>query len=407
MVSVEQVMQSLEQVMDPEIHRNIVELGMVREVKIKGQAVQVTVALTVPNCPLQSTIAADVERVVTGLGAELQPQVTMTAMTPQEKERLVSKLRQNRQEPAQQSLAGRMNKVKSIIAVMSGKGGVGKSTTAALLAAGLRKQGLRVGILDADITGPSVPKLLGVNEVPVMGPLGIVPPLSVGGIKLMSINLLLQEQDEAVIWRGPLISGAIQQFWNDVFWGDLDVLLVDLPPGTSDAALTVMQSLPVSGVVIVTSPQDLADMVVRKAARMAEQLHVPIIGIVENMSYVICPHCGERHEIFGKGRAEEMALAFNTQFLGQLGLDSELTRLSDAGEIEAYTNPDVERVVAQVLDALTAEFEVEEVAVHRIANALQPLQRQTKRLAHPEPARRRAPHPGWCRLRFPPHRRGG
>jgi len=312
------------------------------------------VALTVPNCPLQSTIAADVERVVAGLGADLKPQVTMTAMTPQEKERLVSKLRQNRQEPAQQSLAGRMNKVKSIIAVMSGKGGVGKSTTAALLAAGLRKQDLRVGILDADITGPSVPKLLGVNEVPIMGPLGIVPPLSAGGIKLMSINLLLQEQDEAVIWRGPLISGAIQQFWNDVFWGDLDVLLVDLPPGTSDAALTVMQSLPVSGVVIVTSPQDLADMVVRKAARMAEQLHVPIIGIVENMSYVICPHCGERHEIFGKGRTEEMALAFNTQFLGQLGLDSELTRLSDAGEIEAYTNPDVERVVAQVRDALTA-----------------------------------------------------
>jgi len=354
MVSVEQVMHALEQVMDPEIHRNIVELGMVREVKIKGQAVQVTVALTVPNCPLQSTIAADVERVVAGLGADLKPQVTMTAMTPQEKERLVSKLRQNRQEPAQQSLAGRMNKVKSIIAVMSGKGGVGKSTTAALLAAGLRKQDLRVGILDADITGPSVPKLLGVNEVPIMGPLGIVPPLSAGGIKLMSINLLLQEQDEAVIWRGPLISGAIQQFWNDVFWGDLDVLLVDLPPGTSDAALTVMQSLPVSGVVIVTSPQDLADMVVRKAARMAEQLHVPIIGIVENMSYVICPHCGERHEIFGKGRTEEMALAFNTQFLGQLGLDSELTRLSDAGEIEAYTNPDVERVVAQVRDALTA-----------------------------------------------------
>ncbi|MBN1920806.1 MAG: Mrp/NBP35 family ATP-binding protein [Anaerolineae bacterium] len=354
MVSVEQVMQALEQVMDPEIHRNIVELGMVREVKIQGAVVHITIALTVPNCPLQGTIAADVEHAVTGLDAGLKPQVTMTAMTPQEKERMVSKLRQGRKEPAHQSLAGQMNKVKSIIAVMSGKGGVGKSTTAALLAAGLRKQGLRVGILDADITGPSVPKLLGVNEVPVMGPLGIIPPLSSGGIKLMSINLLLQEQDEAVIWRGPLISGAIQQFWNDVFWGDLDVLLVDLPPGTSDAALTVMQSLPVSGVVIVTSPQDLADMVVRKAARMAEQLHVPIIGIVENMSYVICPHCGERHEIFGKGRAEEMALAFNTQFLGQMGLDSELTQLSDAGEIETYTNPDVARVVEQVRDALNA-----------------------------------------------------
>ncbi|HRT32635.1 MAG TPA: P-loop NTPase, partial [Anaerolineae bacterium] len=181
-----------------------------------------------------------------------------------------------------------------------------------------------------------------------------VPPLSAGGIKLMSINLLLQEQDEAVIWRGPLISSAIQQFWNDVFWGDLDVLFVDLPPGTSDAALTVMQALPVNGVVIVTSPQELADMVVRKAARMAEQLHIPILGVVENMSYVVCPHCGERYEIFGKGRAEEMALAFNTAFLGRLGLDSELTRLSDAGQIEAYTNPDVEHVVEQVRAALSA-----------------------------------------------------
>lgn len=354
MVSVEQVMQALQQVMDPEIHRNIVDLGMVREVQVKGQIVQVTVALTVPNCPMQGSIAADVQQTVAALADGLQVQVVMTAMTPQEKERLLSKLRQSRQEPEQHSLAGRMNKVKSVIAVLSGKGGVGKSTTAALLAAGLRKQGLRVGILDADITGPSIPKLLGVNEVPVMGPLGITPPLSAGGIKLMSINLLLQEQDDAVIWRGPLISGAIQQFWNDVFWGDLDVLVVDLPPGTSDAALTVMQALPVTGVVIVTSPQDLADMVVRKAARMAEQLRVPILGIVENMSYAVCPHCGERYEIFGKGRTEEMALAFHTQFLGHLGLDSELTRLSDAGEIEAYTNPDVEHVVAQVRGVLPA-----------------------------------------------------
>lgn len=354
MVSVQQVMQALAQVMDPEIRRDIVDLGMVREVQVKGQVVHVTVALTVPNCPMQGSIAADVQQAVEALEDGLQAQVTMTAMTPQEKERLLSKLRQGRPEQKQQSLAGQMNKVKAVIAVLSGKGGVGKSTTAALLAAGLRKQGLRVGILDADITGPSIPKLLGVDEVPVMGPLGIVPPLSTGGIKLMSINLLLQEQDDAVIWRGPLISGAIQQFWNDVFWGDLDVLLVDLPPGTSDAALTVMQALPVNGVVIVTSPQDLADMVVRKAARMAEQLRVPILGIVENMSYVICPHCGERHEIFGKGRAETLATAFNTQFLGHLGLDAELTRLSDAGQIEAYSSPEVAHVIAQVRAALPA-----------------------------------------------------
>lgn len=354
MVAVQQVMQALAQVMDPEIRRDIVDLGMVREVQVKGKLVHVTVALTVPNCPMQSSIAADVKRVVEALEDGVQAQVTMTTMTPQEKERLLSKVRQGRAAATPQTLAGRMNKVKAVLAVMSGKGGVGKSTTAALLAAGLRKQGLRVGILDADITGPSIPKLLGVDEAPVMGPLGIVPPVSAGGIRIMSINLLLQEQDDAVIWRGPLISGAIQQFWNDVFWGDLDVLLVDLPPGTSDAALTVMQALPVNGVVIVTSPQDLAEMVVRKAARMAEQLRVPILGIVENMSYVVCPHCGERYEIFGKGHAEAMAAAFNTRFLGHLGLDAELTRLSDAGEIEIYTSPEVAHVVAQVRAALPA-----------------------------------------------------
>ncbi|MBN1262228.1 MAG: Mrp/NBP35 family ATP-binding protein [Anaerolineae bacterium] len=348
MVTVEQVMDALRHVMDPEIHRNIVDLGMVREVAVDGADVKVTIALTVPNCPLQDTIAQDAARAVDALAEGLQVNIVLDAMTPEEKDRLMAKLRAERKTQPQQSLAGSMNKVKAVVAVMSGKGGVGKSTAAALLAAGLRRNGLRIGVLDADITGPSIPKLFGVHEAPVMGPLGIVPPNTGGGIKIMSINLLLPNDDDAVIWRGPLIAGAIKQFWNDVFWGDLDVLIVDLPPGTSDAALTVMQSLPVNGVVIVTSPQELADMVVRKAAKMAAQLEIPIFGIIENMSYVICPHCGERHEIFGKGRTAEMASAFDTRFLGRLGLDSELTRLSDAGEVEAYAHPDVEHVVDQV-----------------------------------------------------------
>ena len=353
MITKEQVLDALKKVMDPEIHRNIVELGMVREVQVNGADVTVTIALTVPNCPLQDTIAKDAAQAVEALADGLNVEIALTAMTEEEKQRLTDVLRREHQQKPEVSLAGQMNKVKSVVAVMSGKGGVGKSTTAALLAAGLRRKGLRIGVLDADITGPSIPKLFGVREAPLMGPLGIVPPLSRGGVKIMSINLMLQAEDDAVIWRGPLITSAIKQFWNDVFWGDLDVLVVDLPPGTSDAALTVMQSLPVNGVVIVTSPQDLAEMVVRKAAKMAEKLSIPIIGIIENMSYAICPHCGTRFEIFGKGHTKEMARTFNTQFLGQLGLDPDLAKVCDAGQVEAYENLDFDEMVNLVQGEIT------------------------------------------------------
>ncbi|MCD6345048.1 MAG: Mrp/NBP35 family ATP-binding protein [Anaerolineae bacterium] len=345
MITTEQVLNALKKVMDPEIHRNIVELGMVREAQVNGTDVKVTIALTVPNCPLQDTIAKDAAQAVDTLADGLNVEIALTAMTEEEKQRLTDMLRREHQQEPEVSLAGQMNKVKSVVAVMSGKGGVGKSTTAALLAAGLRRKGLRIGVLDADITGPSIPKLFGVHEAPLMGPLGIVPPLSRGGVKIMSINLMLQAEDDAVIWRGPLITSAIKQFWNDVFWGDLDVLVVDLPPGTSDAALTVMQNLPLNGAIIVTSPQDLADMVVRKAANMAEKLSIPIIGIIENMSYAVCPHCGTRFEIFGKGHAEEMARAFDTQLLGRLGLDPDLAKVCDAGQVEAYENLDFDEVV--------------------------------------------------------------
>jgi len=177
------------------------------------------------------------------------------------------------------------------------------------------------------------------------------------GIKVMSINLMLENEEQAVIWRGPMITSAINQFWNDVFWGDLDALVVDMPPGTSDAAITVMQSLPVSGIVLVTSPQDLAGMVVRKAAHMAEHLNTPLIGLVENMSYVICPHCGERYTLFGKGDTKTMADQFGTPFLGEIGLDPEMTKLGDQGAIESYANSDFDetvRVVDAVIEAAPA-----------------------------------------------------
>lgn len=353
MVTKEQVLDALSSVMDPELHRHIVELGMVRDVQIAGNSVNVTIALTVATCPLQEQIAQDVGRVVDALGDDLNVHVALTAMTEEEKAHLREVLQAGKQQGSGFPAAN-LNRIKAVVAVMSGKGGVGKSTVAAMLAVGLRRADLRVGVLDADITGPSIPKLLGVAEPPLSSPLGIMPPTTTTGIKIMSINLMLEREEDAVIWRGPLIAGAIQQFWNDVFWGDLDILVVDMPPGTSDAALTVMQALPLAGIVLVTSPQDLAEMVVRKAANMAGHLNTPLIGVVENMSYVVCPDCGARFELFGKGKSEEMARAFGTAFLGKIGIDSRMTRLGDAGDIEAYENDEFAPLVAAVQAVVAA-----------------------------------------------------
>jgi Mrp family chromosome partitioning ATPase len=227
---------------------------------------------------------------------------------------------------------------------------------AALLAVALRRRGKKVGVLDADITGPSIPTMFGLHKPPATSPLGILPVETGTGIKVMSINLLLQSEDQAVIWRGPLISNAIKQFWRDVAWGRLDYLVVDLPPGTSDASLTVMQSIPLSGVVLVTSPQDLAGMVVRKAAQMAFKLGAPIIGLVENMSYVTCPDCGQEIQVFGPSRAMQTALRLGVPLLGRLPLDAELACRCDAGKIEGYEtsllDPVVEPLVNQVPDFL-------------------------------------------------------
>jgi Mrp family chromosome partitioning ATPase len=229
--------------------------------------------------------------------------------------------------------------VSNIIAVMSGKGGVGKSSVTSLLAASLAKQGYKVGILDADITGPSIPKIFGVVDKPGNGTgIGFEPPkTSLLGIKVMSLNLLLENEDDPVIWRGPIIAGAVKQFWTDVEWGKLDYLLLDMPPGTGDVPLTVMQSIPLSGVVIVTSPQDLAAMVVKKAVKMTQLMSppVPILGMVENMSYYICPHCGEETRIFGPGHGET-ASKLNLPMIATLPIDAKFSELCDKGRIEEY-----------------------------------------------------------------------
>jgi len=251
-------------------------------------------------------------------------------------------------------VAEHLNNISRVLAVMSGKGGVGKSSVAAMLAVALRREGKQVGVLDADITGPSIPRMFGLSQTPPMGPVGMLPAETKTGIKVMSINLLLPDEDEVVIWRGPLIGGAIRQFWGDVVWGDLDVLVVDLPPGTSDASLTVMQSIPLNGVVLVTSPQDLAGMVVRKAARMAWHMRVPIVGLVENMSHVVCPKCGEHIEVFGPSQAFYTANQLGVPLLGRLPLDPELARHCDTGEIENYPVEVFESIAVQIAERASA-----------------------------------------------------
>jgi Mrp family chromosome partitioning ATPase len=331
MTTVDEIRKALQEVMDPELQRSIVELGMVREIAVEDCQVQLTLALTTLACPLKDKISGDTRQAILALDGIEGVEVELTEMTPEEKQRISPSGGQ------QSGQAERLNHIRHVIAVMSGKGGVGKSLVSGLLAVALRRQEHSVGLLDADITGPSIPKMFFPHGArPGASPLAILPAESESGIKVMSINLLLEREDQAVIWRGPLISGAIQQFWGDVFWGDLDYLIVDLPPGTSDASLTVMQALPLSGVVLVTSPQDLAGMVVRKAAQMAQHLNKRVLGLVENMSYFVCPDTGKEHEIFGPSHAQQVAFQLGVPLLGRLPIDPEIARLCDAGRIEEY-----------------------------------------------------------------------
>jgi Mrp family chromosome partitioning ATPase len=316
--------------MDPELGRNVVELGMVRDIAVNEGQVSFTFALTTLACPLRGSMVEDAKAEIGKLDANLDVDIQITEMTDEEKQRLTQG-----GEP-ERSLAEQMNDIAHAVAVMSGKGGVGKSSVAALLAVALRRQGKRVGVLDADITGPSIPKMFGLSDRPAVSPIGLLPSETKTGIKAMSINLLLQSEDQAVIWRGPLIAGAIRQFWSEVFWQDLDYLIIDLPPGTSDASLTVMQTIPLNGVLMVTSPQTLAGMVVRKAAQMAVQLNIPLLGLVENLSYAVCPKCGERIEVFGPSKAKETARYIGAPLLGRLPIDPELAEHCDAGTIEDY-----------------------------------------------------------------------
>ena len=253
-----------------------------------------------------------------------------------------------------ESLLAKLNpkaSVKKVIAVVSGKGGVGKSTVTSMLAVAMARKGKRVGVLDADITGPSAPTAFGVKECQGATEEGLYPALTRGGIQVMSINLLLDNSTDPVVWRGPVIAGAVKQFWTDVIWEDVDYLFVDMPPGTGDVPLTVFQSLPVDGIVIVTSPQDLVSMIVSKAVKMANMMHIPVLGFVENYSYLECPDCGKRIEVFGKSRLNEVAEAFDLPVLARLPIDPKVAESYDSGLMETVNTDAMTDVITAVENA--------------------------------------------------------
>ena len=250
-----------------------------------------------------------------------------------------------------ESLLAQLNpksNVKKVIAVVSGKGGVGKSTVTSMLAVAMARKGKRVGVLDADITGPSAPTAFGVTECQGATQEGLYPALTKGGIQVMSINLLLDNATDPVVWRGPVIAGAVKQFWTDVIWEDVDYMFVDMPPGTGDVPLTVFQSLPVDGIVIVTSPQDLVSMIVSKAVKMANMMHIPVLGFVENYSYLECPDCGKKIEVFGKSKLDAVATEFGLPVLARLPIDPHVAECYDSGLMETVNTEGVAGVIEAV-----------------------------------------------------------
>lgn len=251
----------------------------------------------------------------------------------------------------QKSMKTELNKkssVKKVIAVMSGKGGVGKSTVTAMLASAMNREGFKTAVLDADITGPSIPKMFGIHDRAMGCEDGIIPAVTEMGIKVMSVNLLLENDTDPVVWRGPVISGTVNQFWSDVVWGDIDYMFVDMPPGTGDVALTVFQSLPVDGIVVVTSPQELVSMIVEKAVKMADMMKLPILGLIENMSSFKCPECGREHKIFGDSHIDEVADKYGAPVLAKLPIDPDFAKLADEGKSELFVCPEIDEAVSKL-----------------------------------------------------------
>jgi len=337
--------------MDPEIHMNIIELNMVKDVKINESKVDILIALTVAGCPLADTIKKDVRNELMKFEEVNEVNVETTVMTKEELDGLKITVQKNRgTQQSQDQLISKLEKKRNenLIAVVSGKGGVGKSSITAILASELKRSGHNVGILDADVTGPSIAKIFGVTKRLIKGKNGIIPAETESGLKLISVNLMLDNPEMPTIWRGPIINNLIRQLYTDVDWGDIDYLLIDLPPGTGDAPLTVFQSLPLSGIVLVSTPQDLSKMIVSKSANMAKMLKISVLGLIENMSYLNCKHCGEKNFILGESRSEEFAERLGTELIARLPFETDIAELCDAGKIEEYQNKEISNTVEKI-----------------------------------------------------------
>ena len=331
-ITKEMVLKALSGVIDPDLNRDIVALNFVNadRVTIEGDVVKATVVLTTPACPVKDRLQAECVALIEGIPGVTRADVTMTANTAS---------RDRAGDDKKAMLPG----VRNIIAVGSGKGGVGKSTVAANLAYALRRSGASVGLLDADIYGPSVAILMGVRgQTPQITPEHKMLPLERYGMKCISMGVLIKDND-AVMWRGPMLGKVLQQFVGDVDWGELDYLIIDLPPGTGDVQLSLAQMLPIDGAVVVTTPQDVAFSDVRRALKMCEATHVPVLGLVENMSYFVCPDNGKTYYIFGKGRTAQHANDLGLELLGTLPIDPQIGPAADRGELIAINDPDGEQ----------------------------------------------------------------
>lgn len=348
MATEQEVLSLLRKVYDPELNRNLVDLGMVDQIKIQPDGlVQFTIKLTTLACPMKNRMADEARRLILTLPGVKQVEIEYAAMSKEEI-RVISSQTEKPLPPIKQ-----FNQIECVLAVMSGKGGVGKSSVTAMTAAELVRRGYKVGILDADVTGPSIPKLFGLPPGGLRGgELGMLPAVTMNGIRVVSTNLLLPSEDMPTIWRGPRIAAMINQFWNDTIWGRLDYLLVDLPPGTSDAALTVMQKLPLQGIVLVTSPQELSAVVVSKAVHMAEKMGFPILALVENLSYFRCPDNGKKYAIFGKSHVDEIANSSEIKTLIRLPVDPGIAEMCDAGQAAEIELDEVKILVDRLLEQI-------------------------------------------------------
>jgi ATP-binding protein involved in chromosome partitioning len=338
------ILLALKKVLDPDLQKDIVSLDFVKEIKIDGKDVRFKIELTTPSCPVKDELKAAAERAVYDT-IESVGKVTIE---------LTSNVKMNQSQQRVNLLPG----VKNTIAVASGKGGVGKSTIAANMAVSLAMDGASVGLLDADIYGPSIPLMMGINERPQLVNQKLVP-LEAHGVKVMSIGFLVDPM-QAVIWRGPMVSGAVKQFMSDVNWGELDYLIFDLPPGTGDIHLTLVQTIPLSGAVVVTTPQDISLADARKAYKMFEKVNVPILGIIENMSYHICGSCGHREDIFATGGGEKAAKELGTPFLGAVPIYTPIRIGGDTGKPIVMMEPEAEqsKIIRQISRNMAAQVSI-------------------------------------------------